>query len=129
MNKFRKGFTLVEILVIVGIIALLAAIAIPNLMRSKVSANEASAQATLKVIAGALENYAIINSVYPIDPNDLLGITPPYLNQNFFTGTHAGFTFTHSLAAYTYSVYAHPINPNAGTRSYTISTGSTLQAN
>jgi len=118
---------MVEMMVVVGIIALLAAIAIPNLLRSKVSANDAAAQGTLKTIAVALENYAAINGGYPIDPNDLLGVNPPYLNQNFFVGQYSGFTYTYSFAQFAYSVVANPINSNSGTRSFTISTGAVLQ--
>ena len=46
----RKGFTLVEIMIVVAIIALLAAIAIPNLLRARHNANESAALAPLKTL-------------------------------------------------------------------------------
>jgi len=50
MRKHEKGFSLVELLIVVGIILIIAAIAIPNLIRSKMAANEASAVASIRTI-------------------------------------------------------------------------------
>src|SRR5450759_49882 len=50
MRNKQKGFSLIELLIVVAIILIIAAIAIPNLLRSKMAANEASAVATLRTL-------------------------------------------------------------------------------
>ncbi len=124
MNKReRVGFTLVEVMVVVAIIALLAAIAIPNLMRAKVEANQSFAKSTLKAIGTALETYSSTNSRYPALTTDLLGVTPPYLTTDYFSGSYFnGYSFAATLAPYTYSVVATPSSPTQGT-TITLSTG------
>ena len=54
-----KGFSLIELLIVMAIILIIAAIAIPNFMRSRIAANHASAIASLRVINSAETTYAI----------------------------------------------------------------------
>ncbi len=77
-SKKQEGFTLIELLIVVAIIAILAAIAMPNFLSAQVRAKVSRAKADMHSIATALEAYAVDNNTYP--PNDWLTYKSKGLN-------------------------------------------------
>jgi prepilin-type N-terminal cleavage/methylation domain-containing protein len=63
-NRF-PAFTLIELLIVVAIIAILAAIAVPNFLEAQVRAKVSRAHADMRTLAMLLETYAVDNSMYP----------------------------------------------------------------
>ena len=112
-------------ILILPVIALLAAIAIPNLLRARISANDALAQSTLRSLATASETYMTANNgAYPLSIYDLTDAVPPYINTNYCDQTLAGYSYDCNFNAEEYSFKAIPVNEGtSGSKTYTIVTG------
>ncbi len=130
----QKGFSLIELLIVVAIILIIAAIAIPNLLRARMAANESSAVASIRTINTAMITY---NSSYPTvgfatGLTNLGGAANPcvsaaanacLIDSVLSAGTKSGYKFTAASAGGTpstqYFATGSPVTPNqTGVRSF-----------
>ena len=108
----RAGFTLVEIMIVVAIIALLAAIAVPGFLRARKRSQASKILNDLRMISGAIDQYAIENSKMSTDPvgiadwtNYLKKDTNLYVTGNDLFGNAYGDQIVDSLPKVNISTY------------------------
>jgi len=136
MNK--KAFTLVEILVVMTILTLLAAISIPMLLRARHNANEVAAVNSIRVICGACINFypAQTPPTYPASLAALSSATPPYINPALAGATTAGtarqgYFYTYALVnTNQFTITATPsLSGNTGTRVFFVDETGVIRLN
>ena len=125
----RTGFTLVEIMIVVAIIALLAAIAIPNVIRGRATANESAAVGNMRALVNALEMYRSTNNEYPaawrldLYTNATPDYGPPSFDLDLAAAVEVqGYNYiyarTGTAATQTYTLDAYPTVTSNGTRAF-----------
>ena len=85
MKNTRFGFTLIELLIVVAIIAILAAIAVPNFLEAQVRSKVSRCRSDMRTIVTALESYQIDNNRYP--PMADINVNPNPLGTGFHSRT------------------------------------------
>jgi type IV pilus assembly protein PilA len=125
MKKNQKGFSLIELLIVVAIILIIAAIAIPNLLRARMAANESSAVGSVRTINTAEISYFTTYGVGFAPLASLGGVTPCtaalgqgcLIDNTLALGTKSGYTMntpgvaagTASAPTVAYTVTAVPV--------------------
>jgi type IV pilus assembly protein PilA len=100
--KNQRGFSLIELLIVVAIILTISAIAIPSYLRSRMQANEASAVSSVRMVNTAAITYSstYVNVGYPTNMADMGGVNPCtatstsacLLDDSLAQGTKSGYT-------------------------------------
>jgi prepilin-type N-terminal cleavage/methylation domain-containing protein len=131
--KSTKGFTLIEMMIVVAIIAIICAIAVPNLLRSKIQANEAATIEDLSVIAEAQISFNAGKLTF----TSFAGLTddsngPPFLDQTWSEGrVKNGYVFSITSAnASSFVCFADPDDVGVtGSKYYRVDTSGIIRSN
>jgi type II secretory pathway pseudopilin PulG len=105
------GFTLIEIMIVVVIVIVLTSIAIPGILRSRVTANEAAALTSLRTLNDACQIYHMNEQRYPDTLLDLSSANPAYIDNGLGSGQKQGYQFDYArVNPDHFTVNANPIH-------------------
>jgi type II secretion system protein G len=104
----RNGFTLIELLIVVAIIAILAAIAVPNFLEAQTRSKVSRVKNDMRTLATALEAYVVDNNRYPGDQDN----NPLHASERGFYRLTTPIAYITTLASDPFSPPVHSGNPN-----------------
>ena len=110
----ERGFTLAEIMAVVGIIALLAAFAVPNFLRARSNTTEVVAIASCQTIGKSCQGFYsyVTPHAYPETLADLANAVPSYIDPALGSGQKMGYRFSYQRpAAERFELRAEPVDP------------------
>ena len=114
--KNNRGFSLLELLIVVAIILIIATIAIPSLLRSRQSANETAAVANMRNLNSAQVSYSSANGGVYGGISDL--VTARLIDARYGSGNFSGFNFVMDLSSSFRDYTAHAVAVSANTSRY-----------
>ncbi len=115
----QKGFSLIELLIVVAVIGIIAAIAVPNLMQSRAAANEASAISSVRTIVTAQITFSATVGSGAYAANLAALQTANLIDQALGSGTKDGYNFASVGGGTTFTVTASPVTQGTtGTRGF-----------
>lgn len=118
-RNFVTGFTLVEIMIVVSILVILTGLAIPNILRSQITARESLALTNIKRISESCLVYYTRQDSYPAALTDLSGDVPPYLDVSLTGGTKDGYNFAYTQTVDGFTLQANVVAGGFGRYFYT----------